>query len=152
MSEQNNNKWLDGMIFKAVNNGKPQFNPEEFKQKFPDELEILRSRTSRQPQKQFCLKSIFNDPLSSLATSAVIVLMIGMFVFFSDLNNNTTPRKVHNVPKSHSELLTSRAMMSAYLRGGMEAVDEQNRKAVKISNQKPEEITIHELFSENNNI
>ena len=78
--------------------------------------------------------------------------MIGMFVFFSDLNNNTTPRKVHNVPKSHSELLTSRAMMSAYLRGGMEAVDEQNRKAVKISNQKPEEITIHELLSENNNI
>ena len=53
MSEQNNDKWLDGMIFKAVNNGKPQFNPEEFKQKFPDELEILRSRTSRQPPKQF---------------------------------------------------------------------------------------------------
>ena len=93
-----------------------------------------------------------SDPVSSLATAAVIILMVTLFLFYSGPEDNTTPLKVHNVQKSNSELLTPTALMNAYLEGGMEAVDEKNREAAKMLNRKPEDITIYELLIENNNI
>ena len=151
MSEKNNDKWLEKIISKTINSGKPQFDAEKFKQKFPDEYKILQSRASKQ-KKSNLWKTILSDPVSSLATAAVIILMVTLFLFFSGPEDNTTPLKVHNVQKSNSELLTPTALMNAYLEGGMEAVDEKNREAAKMLNRKPEDITIYELLIENNNI
>ncbi len=148
----NNDKWLDDLLSKTVNTVKPQFDAEKFKQKFPDELQILQSRNSKQPQRLFSLRSIFNDPFSSFATAAVLILMVGIFVFFSVSKDDSIPHKKLISEKSHIELLTSTSLMNAYLEGGMEAVDEQNRKAAKMLNRKSEEITIHELLEENSNI
>ncbi len=147
----NNDKWLDEIISKTINTGKPQFDAEKFKQNFPDELEILQSRVHQQ-QMVNLWKRIFSDPVSSLATAAVLILMVVIFVLFSSPKDNTTYLKEQNVKKSHSDLLTSTALMNAYLEGGMEAIDEQNREATKMLNRKQEDITIYELLVENSNI
>jgi hypothetical protein len=152
MSEKNNDKWLEKIISETINTGKPQFNPEEFKQKFPDELEILRSRTSRPPQKLFSLKSIFNDPFSSFATAAVIILSIGLFMFFSFPKDNTKPHKVQDVEKSPAEMLSTMSLIVTYRQGGIEAMEKQMDEAIQKLEPSTSNVTIEELLKSFNSL
>ena len=87
---ENNDKWLEEIISKTINTNKPQFDAEKFKHKFPDELEMLRSRTSKK-QRLSWWRTILSDPVSSLASAAVIIFMIGLFVYFSQTNEIPMP-------------------------------------------------------------
>jgi hypothetical protein len=150
MSEQNNDKWLDEIISKTINSKKPQFDVEKFKQKFPDEMQILKSRATKQPQRSIFWKSIFKNPISWFATAAVIIFAIGLFVFHPKLENNTTPQKIQNVEKSPVEMLTLRSLKIAYYNGGIKAVETQCDNAIERLKPKPNKISVDELLAEIN--
>ena len=146
---EKNDKWLDEIIFKTINTSKPQFDVEEFKQKFPDEMKILKLRAS-QKQRLSWWRTILSDPISSLATAAVIIIMIGIFVFFSQTNEISKPPVLKNVEKSPAEMLTLRSLNSAYYEGGIEAVESQCDTAIEHFKPESNKITINELIAEIN--
>jgi hypothetical protein len=150
MNENKVNKWLDEIISKTINTRKPQFDAEKFKQKFPDELRLLQSRAFKQPQKLINWTIIFKNPISKLATAAVIILTVGLFVFFSEPKDKTTPPKVQNVEKSPVEMLTLRSLKIAYYNGGIEAVEAQCDNAIERLKPKSNQITVDQLFAEIN--
>ena len=151
MSEEKNDKWLEEIISKTINSGKPQFDVEKFKHKFPEEIQQLQSRANK-PAKKFQGLFILKRPVIKFAAAAAIILITGLFIYKPKTEDNENKATITNEFKTPSELLTSTSLMNAYLKGGMEAVDEKNRQAAKMLNQKPEDITIYELLIENNNI
>ena len=144
MTRENNDKWLDELLKRNINSSDIQFDAEKWKQKFPDEFQQLKSRANiTAEQKVRISKSL----LIKIAAAAVIIVVIGLFLIQPRPGDNSNV-KVDEPIKSPGELLTSTALLNAYLDGGIEAVDEQNRKAVQMLNRKPVEITIHELLKE----
>jgi hypothetical protein len=152
MSEEKNDKWLEKIISKTINTTKPQFDAEKWKKKFPDEMQTLQSRTVKKSTNSIQKIKIFKSPIAKLAAAAVIIFVIGLFLIHPILYDNNKNINTTYEIKAPGELLTSTALLHAYLKGGMEAFDEQNRKAVQMLNRKPEEITIHELLAEDNSI
>jgi ankyrin repeat protein len=74
MNQNKDEKWLDEIIARAVCPGKPQFDPASWKEKFPRELEILKSRgaeclTPRPHVRSIIMKS----RITRLAAAAVII-------------------------------------------------------------------------------
>ena len=87
MKEEKNEKWLDDLIAKSINTGKPHFNAEKWKQKFPDEFKILTSRagrdtSTRQPK---IWQIIFKRPITKFAAviTAITVSAVLVFSLFS---------------------------------------------------------------------
>ncbi len=142
---EKNDKWLDEIISKTINTEKPQFDAEEFKQKFSEEMGILQSRTSKQ-QKSNLWKSILSDPISSLATAAVIILMIGLFVYFSQTNEIAKPPVSKNVEKSPAEMLSTMSLIVTYRQGGIEAMEKQMDEAIQKLEPSTSNVTIEELL------
>jgi len=142
---EKNDKWLDEIISKTINTQKPQFDAEEFKQKFSEEMGILQSRTSKQ-QKSNLWKSILSDPISSLATAAVIILMIGLFVYFSQTNEIAKPPVSKNVEKSPAEMLSTMSLIVTYRQGGIEAMEKQMDEAIQKLEPSTSNVTIEELL------
>ena len=85
MNEQKNEKWLDELISRTINTEKPQFDPEKWKQKYPDEYQMLLSRSAkRAPVRQpNTWKLITESPITRfaavVAAAAVIVVSIICF-------------------------------------------------------------------------
>lgn len=145
---EKNDKWLDEIISRTINTRKPQFDAEKFKQKFPEEMRILKTRTPKQQQRIISLKSFFNDPISSFATAAVIIFTVGLFIFYPKPEDNTKPPKIQNVEMSPVEMLTLKSLKIAYYNGGIEAVETQCDEAIERLKPKSSKITINELLVE----
>jgi len=82
MNKQRDEKWLDELISRTINTAKPQFNPDKWKQKYPDEFQTLLSRKAtgdsiRQPN---ILKVFLKSPLTKLAAAAVIILCAVLYL------------------------------------------------------------------------
>jgi len=146
---EKNDKWLDDIISKAVNNRKPKFDAEKFKQKFPEEMHILKSRASKK-QRTSWWRTILSDPFSSIATAAVLVLMVGIFVYFSGSKDNTTPLKEPKVTQTPAQMMSLISINLAYNRGGLDEVEKQYEKAITEIGPRPKQITIAELLAESN--
>jgi len=84
MKEQKNEKRMDELISRSINSGKPQFNAEKWKQKYPEEYQTLLSRKAKggstgQPN---IWRIILKIPITKFAVAAVLVigLAIGMLM------------------------------------------------------------------------
>ncbi len=52
MNKKRNEKWLDKLISRTINTTKPEFDVEKWKQKYPEELGILKSRAGQASARQ----------------------------------------------------------------------------------------------------
>lgn len=77
MNQNKNEKWLDEIIARAVGLGEPQFDPASWKQRFPQEFEMLQSRGKRDAfTHPKVWQSIIRRNLTKLAVAAAIIIAI----------------------------------------------------------------------------
>jgi len=148
MNRENDDKWLDELLEKTIDSSGVQFDAQKWKNKFPDELQMLKSRANKTAEQRL---NVFSNPAVKIAVAAVIILVIGLFIYKLRLEDtiNKTP-KVRDVAKSPAEILTLRSLKIAYYNGGIEAVETQCDSAIENLSLKSDKITINELLAEIN--
>ncbi|MHC4464143.1 MAG: hypothetical protein ACYS6W_15570 [Planctomycetota bacterium] len=83
MNEQKNDKWLDELISRTINTTKPQFDPEKWQQKYPDEFQTLLSRAKLPPQRG--IHWVRDIGITAIAASLILLFCL---LSISILNKN----------------------------------------------------------------
>lgn len=151
MNKQRNEKQMDELISRTINTEKPQFDAEKWKQKYPEEYQVLLSRAaqgdlSRQP---IILKVILKSPLIKIAAAAVIILGVSIFITQKDPGELEQPNIAH-ATKSPAEMMTSMSLTIAYRKGGMEALEAQYDEACKQLGPRPRSLSVDQVITEVN--
>lgn len=151
MNEQRNEKRMDELISRTINTEKPQFDAEKWKQKYPDEYQVLLLRAAkgdsdRQPK---ILKVILKSPLTKIAAAAVIILAVSFFSTHQDPGEQEQPN-IAEVTKSPVEMMTAISLERAFRRGGIEAVENQCEQSLKLLGTRTDGLSSQELLSEFN--
>jgi len=78
MKEEKDEKWLDEIISQVINTTKPQFDAEEWKQKYPEEFQLLKSRATQASTRQESIwRAVFQRRIPRLAAAAVLLIALG---------------------------------------------------------------------------
>jgi len=85
-----------------------------------------------------------------IAAAAVIIVVISLFIFYPDSDEQIDAVIASISTKSPAELLTVASLNMAYRRGGIEAVEQQCDEAVEKLGPQPAKITIKELLAKSN--
>ena len=152
MKKEEDEKWLDELISRAINEGEPQFDAEKWKQKYPEEFQLLKSRVG-QPSSVYQVniwRRVVQSKITKLAAAAVIIIAVGLFLVHRSPGEQVKPTEVAKVARSPAEMMTMASLNIAYRQGGIEAVDRQGEKVIKMLGPRPAEITITELLAEYN--
>jgi len=150
MKKEENEKWLDELISRVINEGEPQFDAEKWKQKYPEEFQLLKSRAG-QPSSVYQVSiwtAAFRSRITKLAAAAVIIIAVGLFLVHRGPGEQVKPTEVAKVTKSPAEMMTAMSLTFAYRRGGINAVEKQCDKACELLWPRPEKISIKELLTE----
>jgi len=153
MNKQKNEKWLDELISRIINTEKLRFDPEKWKQKYPDEYQALLSRTSKGASyhQLNIWRIISKSSITKLVTAAaVIIVAISFFIVHqgpAEQNDTTT---VSKVTKSPIEMMTAMSLERAFRRGGIEAVEQQCKQAFKPIGPAPGSLSIEQILEEFN--
>jgi len=148
MNEQKNDKWLDELISRTINTEKPEFDAENWKQKYPDEFQALQSRAAKIPARSIKWPTFLKSPVVKFAAAAIIIMAIGLFMIRPAADKKVEIAETANARKSSAEMLTLRSLKIAYLNGGIEAVEVQCDKAIEKISKRPERITFQELLED----
>ncbi len=148
MNERKDDKWLDQLISRTINTEKPEFDAENWKQKFPDEFQALQSRATDKMARSSIWPILHKSPIVKFAAAAVIIITTGLFIILPGPEKKTDNAEVTGYSKSAAEMLTLRSLKIAYFNGGIEAVESQCDKAVEKITKKPEKITFQELLED----
>lgn len=93
MNGPKDEKWLDERLFEAIDSGKPTFDAEKWKQKFPQEYEILTSRAGRATVPSHGPKNIWRiimkTNMRKLTTVAAAIIIVALAITF--VEKTTTP-------------------------------------------------------------
>jgi len=132
MNEQRDEKRLEELISRSINTNRPQFDAEKWKQKYPEEYQVLLSRAAKgdSAKQSKILKVILTNPLTKITAAAVIILAVSFFITHRAPNEQERPR-IAEVTKSPVEMMTAMSLERAFRRGGIEAVEEQCKEAFK---------------------
>lgn len=79
MKKQKDEKWLDKLISRVINEGEPQFDAEKWKQKYPKEFQLLKSRAG-QPSSVYQVniwRRVAQSKITKLAAAAVLLIALG---------------------------------------------------------------------------
>ena len=82
------------------------------------------------------------------AAAAVIIVGIGLYSFLVHQGPGEQPDPQY--VKSPTKMTTAMSLTMAYRRGGIDAVDEQCEKAIRMLGPRPLRLTLGQLLSENN--
>ena len=151
MNEQRNEKRMNELISHTINTEKPQFDAEKWKQKYPDEYQVLLSRAAKGDSggHPTILKVILKSPITKIAAAAVIILAVSFFSTQKDPGKQEQHR-IAEVTKSPVEMMTAISLERAFRRGGIEAVEEQCKQAFKPIAPRPESSSIKQILAEFN--
>ena len=151
MNEQQNEKRMDELISSTINTEKPRFDVEKWKQKYPDEYQVLLWRAAKGDSKlrPKILKSILKSPMTKIAAAAVIILALSFFSTHRDPAKQEQP-KMMEAAKSSVEMMTAISLERAFRGGGIEAVEEQCKQAFKPIKTRPESSSIGQILAEFN--
>ena len=94
--------------------------------------------------------TIIESRLAKLAAAAVIIVAIGLFLIGRNPEEQTKSRTKIQVAKSPAEMLTAVSLDIAFRKGGMEAVDDQFKKAFKLLETRPKKLSVQQLLEEFN--
>jgi len=82
------------------------------------------------------------------AAAAVIIVALGLTAVL--VHQGPGERSVPIVVKSPTKMMTAMSLTMAYRRGGIDAVDEQCEKAIRMLGPRPLRLTLGQLLKENN--
>ncbi|MHC4602035.1 MAG: hypothetical protein ACYS6W_01750 [Planctomycetota bacterium] len=150
MNEKKDEKRLDEIISRTINSGKPEFDAEKWKQKYPEEFQMLQSLSERQARTRqpSIWRVVSQSPITKLAAAAVIIAGISLYAILVHQGPGEQP--VPKVVNSPTKMMSAISLTMAYRRGGIEAVDEQCEKAIRILGPRPLSLTLGQLLAENN--
>jgi hypothetical protein len=136
MSEQENDKRLDELIFRTVNSDEPRFDAEQFRKKYPAEFQTLLSRATRSARPKATGLSgnwprIIRSPFVRLAAAAVIIVAVVLFVPRPEPHRPPS-EPVAGASRSPVEMMTGLSLTTAYRRGGMEALERQLDETMRL--------------------
>jgi hypothetical protein len=144
---ERNEKWLDEQLKKTIDSGKVKFDSEQWKRKYSAEYQELVSRAERRPDVQR-----FSWARSLIRAAAVIAIV----AFVILLTHRQSDKRVEPAVATFVEDRSPAMMMSrlsltlAYNRGGLDAVDEQCKKASELLGQKNTNVSIADLLNDKN--
>ncbi len=152
MSRKKDEKWLDELISRTIDSRKPEFDAEKWKQKYPEEFQMLQSMSkqdsrARQPS---IWRTVRQSPITKLAAAAVIIVAIGFFIVHQRPSEQADTTTVSKVTKSPIEMMTAMSLTITYRKGGMEAVEEQYNEAFKLLGPRPKSLSVEQILSEFN--
>jgi len=148
MSTQKDGDKLDKLISKTIDTGKPQFDAEMWKQKYPDEYHTLISRRekaalSRQPK---IWRIISGKRAVQLAAAATVIVVVGLLLSRDQQNPNVPAPKPPLIPQSPAKIVSMASMRMAYQRGGMDALDKQFRDTLDVLGPRLSSVSIQDLL------
>jgi hypothetical protein len=148
MTTQRDNDRLDELISKTINTGKPQFDVEKWKQKYPDEYQKLISRRERAASslRPNIMKVIFSKPAVQLAAAAAVIVVVGLLLSRDRLEPNIPAEKPALMAKSPARMVSMASMRMTYQRGGMDALDQQFRDTLDVLGPRSSSESIQELL------
>jgi len=149
MSDEKNEKWLDEQISRTIDTERPQFDAEKWKEKYAEELQILKSRAGQnsRPHRRNLWRTVIRSKMTKFAAAAVIVLAVGLFIAQRVPDEKIDKRTKPEVAKSPAEMMTAMSLNIAYRKGGMEEVEKQCDKAFEMSGPRPGNVTVQEMLA-----
>ncbi|MHC4111619.1 MAG: hypothetical protein ACYSUY_11120 [Planctomycetota bacterium] len=152
MSRKKDDKRLDKIISRTINSGKPEFDAEKWKQKYPEEFQMLQSMSAKKTRtlRPSIWTVISQSPITKLAAAAVIIVTIGFFVINQRPSEQDDTTTVSKVTKSPVEMMTAISLERAFRRGGIEAVEDQCRKAFRPIGPRPGSLSVEQILAEFN--
>jgi hypothetical protein len=148
MSKRRDNDKLDELISKTINTEKPQFDAEKWKQKYPDEYQMLISRSdkSKSSRRPNILRLIFGKPAAQLAVAAAVIVVVGLLLSRHPQSPNGPAAKPPLIAKSPAKIITMTSMRMTYQRGGLDALDQQFRDTLDVFGPRSSSVSIQELL------
>ena len=148
MDKQIDNDRLDELIFQTINTEKPQFNAEQWKEKYPDEYQTLISRrdkpaSSRQPN---TWKVAFEKPIAQVAAAAAAILVVGLLLGRGRQNPVEPAGKSPPIVQSPAGIISMASIRIAYRQGGLDALDKQFRDALDVLGPTSSSMSIKEML------
>jgi len=147
MNEQDREQTLDELISRTINTTQPEFDPEEWKQRYGDEFRVLVSRSARR-RLSLC-RRVLASPITKFAAAAVVIVAIGLCIVGRNSHEQEGPR-IANSAKSPVEMMTGMSLMGAYRKGGMEAVEKQCEQAFEKVGLRSASLSIEQILAEFN--
>ena len=147
MNEQDSEQKLDELISRTINSTRPEFDPEEWKQQYPDEFRTLISRPAQ--RKLSLCRKFFASPITKFAAAAVVIVAIGLCIVGRNSREQEGPR-IANGARSPVEMMTEMSLMGAYRKGGMEAVEKQCEQAFRKVGLRPGNLSVEQMLAELN--
>jgi len=151
MKKHGNEKRLDELISRTINTEKPQFDTEKWKQKYPYEYKSLISRKAKgsKTHQPNIWRIILRNPITKLATAAVIILAISLFIAHQGPGEQADTA-VSKATKSPVEMMTAMSLERAFQRGGIEAVEKQCKQAFRPIRPQPGSLSVERILAEFN--
>jgi len=150
MKEQRDEKWLDELIRGVIDSSKPQFDAEQWKEKYPKEFKMLVSRarqSSRSSKSQPNVwRRIWKSPITRIAAAAVIIISVSFLIVLLNPNKQADTAKTAQAYISPAELTTFASLSFAYREGGMEMVEQMCDKALTMAGPQPASISMQDLL------
>ena len=112
-------------------------------------LEKLKNIRSANPQLGIW-STVARSKIAQIAVAAVIIIAIGLFLVEHHPPEQPENHTKTQVAKSPVEMLTAVSLDIAFRKGGMEAVDDQFKKAFKLLEPRPKKLSVQQLLSEFN--
>ncbi len=117
-------------IFKAAG---LQTNPKIDEAVVDEMIKAQRISVSEEPSRRINVwRIIVQRPLAKFAVAAVIIVAVGLLLTHHSRNKRAEKPEIAQTLKSPAEMLTIASLNLAYRRGGMEAAEQQSRKALKL--------------------
>jgi len=154
MSRKKDDKRLDEIISRTIDSRKPEFDAEKWKQKYPEEFQMLQSMSkqdslTRHPSIWWTVRY---SPIIKIAAAAVIIVGIGLIAVFVHRGTGEKPdtTMVSEIAKSQVEMMTAISLERAFRRGGIEAVEKQCKQAFKPIGPRPRSLSVEQILAEFN--
>ena len=148
---ERNVKWLDEQLKKTIDSGKVEFDGEQWKRKYSAEYQKLISRARTRPNvRRFSWVRPLVRVAAVIAIVAFVILRMhsrqGKYIAQPIV---TVTNTVQSEDRSPTKMLSVLSLSLAYRQGGLDAVDEQCKKAYKLLGHKNTNVSIGELLNEN---
>ncbi len=90
---------------------------------------------------------ILNRMMKLAAAAALIIVAISLYIAHQGPSEQGGITRVLEVAESPSEIMTMKSLTIAYRRGGIEGIENQCEKALKILGPQPASISLGDLFN-----
>ncbi|MHC4757145.1 MAG: hypothetical protein ACYTE8_00650 [Planctomycetota bacterium] len=111
---------------------------------------LLVNEEIEQGQKSVIFHALIKNPFTKFAAAAVIIITAGLLIFCMLPRKQQTSETISQAEKSPAELLTLASLKMAHSQGGLQALEKQCEKALKLLGPRPKSLSITQLLEELN--